>query len=98
MNEDNFQDKNRKHAQCYDDGSRRKIHGNQDYNDNDNADEEGSKFLTYTLAAVVAGVTLIWGVKEGCKRMDMHDKAVDKHIQETYNPKGLQKRIDEGRE
>jgi len=96
MNEDNFQD--RKHVQCYDDGSRRKRHGNQDYNDNDNADEEGSKFLTYTLATVIAGVMLIYGVKEGCKRIDKHDKAVDKHIQETYNPKGLQKRIDEGRE
>ncbi|MBD3247484.1 hypothetical protein GF378_02585 [Candidatus Pacearchaeota archaeon] len=60
--------------------------------------DDESKFLTYTMGATLAGVLFFCGLKEGCKRIDKYEKAKDRHIQEKYNPKGLQKKIEQERE
>lgn len=57
-----------------------------------------SKYLEYSMATILGGILLLWAAKEGCNAYFNETRASEKHIQETYNPKGLQKRIEEGRE
>lgn len=68
------------------------------YREDEDEDDKSSRFLTYFMGATIAGVLLFAGLKEGCRRDDAYEKAKERHIQENYNPKGLQKKIQEERE